>query len=1580
VADPKIRIKRSAVAGRIPSVDQVPLGELALNTWDGQLYASKNVGLGTTVVAVNPWLVGTGTDSYNAYFTAGNIGIGITVPTSTLHVSGDGLFTSTLTATDSELYTEFDITNNGASAYQYASTGIGFTQNTDNPTLYVVRGKNYRFDVNASGHPFEIRSSLGGSAYNDGVINNGAQVGIVTFKVPYNAPSLLYYQCTVHSGMNGKIYVIDAGVGPDVNINTTGIITANSFVKSGGSSSEFLKADGSVDSNTYLTSYTETDTLDSVTGRGGVTSNNISVGMLTATATVVGSAVTLNSGGVVAGLGTFNSFNTTQLSVTGIATVTSGAVIGNIQVGKTGANEIDTSSGGLTIDSNGGVVTVDDYLGVNQGLSVAGISTLGHTIAGSAVTMTSGGIVAGLGTVNYIDATHINATGVVTATSFVGDGSGLTGIVAGGSGVVVKDSGSLVGTAGTIDFGTNLSVSPISAGVVTVTASGGGGSGVGYFVQNSTGIHTTSSVGIGTTTASGGAADPNNTTVLNAGIVTANYFYGDGSGLTGIIASGSGIIIRDSNSLIGTATTINFGTNLSVTPISAGIVTVNNLSRTSGVDRTETAFTATAGQTSFTVSYTLENPIDVFLNGVRLRDTVDYSATNGTSIELTSAASGGDSLVVIEYFATTGTTNEKHGIDRTITTFNATAGQTSFSVTYTVGNIDVFYNGARLLDTTDFTATNGTSVDLVSAASGGDQIVVVEYLVSTTGNGISGQTVTTFTATAGQTTFNVSYTLGTVQVYRNGIRLVEDSDYTANTGNTIVLTSGASDGDSVVVVESQGLFGVNQTGINTTSNLGIGTTSAYNALTVVGDANVSGVITATGGFNIGIQSGGINVVSGVVTALNFVGTGNTFLYNAGTKTVDISIQGGGGGTIGISSAGVRIGTGFTDLNIIGTGVSIVGSGTTVNIQVEPGLVGAAKSVTSFTATAGQTTFNVNYSQGQENVFLNGVRLSESQYVATNGSTVVLNDPASDGDSVDIVVYLRGADPNRNVEVTLLPPFNGITTAFTMYKGTTSYLFDPIDERQIVVSVGGVIQQPGVAYTVGTGSSIFFSAAPGAGVTCFITALYSNTVGVPTDAVFINKEVFNPTGVQTTFTIASGYTDSNIDIYLNGSRLINGADYTATDGTTVDLVTPANASDVVEAVSYRTYIPPYFGNVKIGVGGTDLLVEGDARVTGILTVGQGSITLDGNNDSISVGSGGTALTLTDSGNLGIGTTNATAKITSATYSDNNLELLRYFAGSSGPVIRMSHSYSDTIGGNELIPGTGGGYSLGRIDFRGSLGSGNWGVGGRLRFLAKGSTSATSLPTDFQLLLTPEGSLTPSEVVRVGSAGSVGVGTDAPTSIVHISSVDPAITLSSTDTADTFEQSVIMNNSGNLYFRTHDKTGTFVANDYLITKNASGATTHQFRVANSEVTRFTSDGLTFNGDTAAANALDDYEEGTFTPTITNLTVGNGTLTGKYTKIGNLVWVQVYLVWGSTTSSSGEWTVNAFPFTGQSTNAHGSAHLFDASTAGYAVAATYAAISYSGWKISDGTGSGFVSNTAPFTWTTNDRFMFAGTYRID
>ena len=80
----------------------------------------------------------------------------------------------------------------------------------------------------------------------------------------------------------------------------------------------------------------------------------------------------------------------------------------------------------------------------------------------------------GINVIGHSELDSVNVAGIITASSFVGDGSGLTGITASGSGVVVKHDGSTVGTAGTINFSTNLDVSAISAGIVTVTASGGG--------------------------------------------------------------------------------------------------------------------------------------------------------------------------------------------------------------------------------------------------------------------------------------------------------------------------------------------------------------------------------------------------------------------------------------------------------------------------------------------------------------------------------------------------------------------------------------------------------------------------------------------------------------------------------------------------------------------------------------------------------------------------------------------------------------------------------------------------------------------------------------------------------------------------------------------------------------------------------------------------------------------------------------------------------------------------------------------------------------------------------------------------
>ena len=112
------------------------------------------------------------------------------------------------------------VTNNSSS--NYVISGPGGLSGSNNPDLYLERGKTYQFIVNASGHPFGIQTVsgtwTGSDAYTTGITNAGAAVGTITFQVPYSAPARLYYACTSqHSGMVGNIYLRGAG-GDEVNV------------------------------------------------------------------------------------------------------------------------------------------------------------------------------------------------------------------------------------------------------------------------------------------------------------------------------------------------------------------------------------------------------------------------------------------------------------------------------------------------------------------------------------------------------------------------------------------------------------------------------------------------------------------------------------------------------------------------------------------------------------------------------------------------------------------------------------------------------------------------------------------------------------------------------------------------------------------------------------------------------------------------------------------------------------------------------------------------------------------------------------------------------------------------------------------------------------------------------------------------------------------------------------------------------------------------------------------------------------------------------------------------------------------
>ncbi len=159
-------------------------------------------------------------------------------------------------------------------------------------------------------------------------------------------------------------------------------------------------------------------------------------------------------------------------------------------------------------------------------------------------------------------------------------------------------------------------------------------------------------------------------------------------------------------------------------------------------------------------------------------------------------------------------------------------------------------------------------------------------------NNVASKTISV-TATADQTLFTVTggYRINQLAVFRNGVRLADGADFTARDGSSVTLLSPANVSDTL---EFQ---------IFDDFRVADAIVSAETTQTISGELNV------TGGVNIGIQSAGQNVTTGVITALNFIGAGNTFVYDTVAKTVDISIAGGGGGGLGTA---IKFSDGATD--------------------------------------------------------------------------------------------------------------------------------------------------------------------------------------------------------------------------------------------------------------------------------------------------------------------------------------------------------------------------------------------------------------------------------------------------------------------------------------------------------------------------------------------------------------------------------------------------------------------------------------------------------------------------------------------
>ena len=121
------------------------------------------------------------------------------------------------------------------------------------------------------------------------------------------------------------------------------------------------------------------------------------------------------------------------------------------------------------------------------------------------------------------------------------------------------------------------------------------------------------------------------------------------------------------------------------------------------------------------------------------------------------------------------------------------------------------------------------------------------------------------------------------------------------------------------------------------------------------------------------------------------------------------------------------------------------------------------------------------------------------------------------------------------------------------------------------------------------------------------------------SVVVSRQIFNLTGSTTNFTFASGYTPGYLDLYLNGTRLIEGQDYTASDGATIVLMSAGIDGDVVEGVAYKAF---NLGDRKIGIQSTGTLI---GNVDSLNFVGTGNtFAVNGSTIDVSISAGSASI--------------------------------------------------------------------------------------------------------------------------------------------------------------------------------------------------------------------------------------------------------------------------------------------------------------------------------------------------------------------
>jgi hypothetical protein len=237
-----------------------------------------------------------------------------------------------------------------------------------------------------------------------------------------------------------------------------------------------------------------------------------------------------------------------------------------------------------------------------------------------------------------------------------------------------------------------------------------------------------------------------------------------------------------------------------------------------------------------------------------------------------------------------------------------------------------------------------------------------------------------------------------------------------------------------------------------------GTVTSVSGTGTVSGLTLTGTVTTTGSLTLG---GTLSLTSlNVTTALGFTPVTNARTLTINGTTYDLT-----------ADRSWTIAAGISTLTTTGTSGPATLVGSTLNVPNYSAGSSAVRNVSTFTATSGQTTFTIigGYTVGLIDVFINGARLSTSDYTATNSSTVVLVTGAVLNDIVDVVNYT--ATFTAGISGT------GTTNYLTKWTGTSTVSNSVIYDDGTNVGIGninGTVGKLNVTGRISLTTSLFFS--------------------------------------------------------------------------------------------------------------------------------------------------------------------------------------------------------------------------------------------------------------------------------------------------------------------------------------------------------------------------------------------------------------------------------------------------------------------------------------------------------------------------